>query len=252
MKALQEKGIDKSRLELIGRIAVIVAQDIKNPLGKLRMGIDFFTKTSQLSDKNAAFMLASMKSSLVTIDKILRELLDLANAEKIASRGENIHSVLDKALLLVRHELIQNEIAVVKDYCQAVPDVRMEREKIERILTNLFTNAVQAMPAGGTIQLKTYAQTLSRVGKRVGRRKDDVFKPGEKVVVIEVEDTGVGVPEEILGKAFEPFVTTKSASGGNGLGLAIAAWVMDLHQGTVEIENNPEGGARITLKFKAS
>lgn len=250
MKSLQNRVV-KSRLELIGRITVNVAHDICNPLDRLRTGIEYIHKTSQSSDKNLIFVLDSMKTSLETMDKVLRELLDLANTDKISPEAENIHSVLDEALHCVKNELVQNDIAVVKDYFHLTPPIRIERDKIKRILTHLFTNAIEAMPAGGTLQLKTSVQTLNKVGKRVGRRKDDVFRPGEKVVVIEAEDTGMGVPKEILKKAFEPFVTTKSASGGNGLGLAITAWVMDLHQGTVDIENNPEGGARVTLKFRA-
>ncbi len=246
-----EKFMDKDRLELIGRIAVSIAHDIKNPLGKLRMGIDYLHQSAaRASDKNTSFVLGSMKEAWETIDTILRELLDLANAQKIRARHENVNAVRDQALLLVKEELIQNDIAVVKDYGHEMPQVPMEGEKIERILANLFTNAIQAMPAGGTLQLKTYTETLARVGKRVGRRKEDVFKPGEKVVIVEVEDTGMGVPKEILKRAFQPFVTSKSASGGIGLGLAITAWIMDLHQGTAEIGNNPDGGAKVTLRFK--
>ena len=84
-----------------------------------------------------------------------------------------------------------------------------------------------------------------------GRRQlERDFKVGEKVVVAEIEDTGVGIPEANMDRIFDPFFTTKPLEQGTGLGLAVTEKIVQMHKASIDIENKPEGGVRVTLMFK--
>ena len=113
----------------------------------------------------------------------------------------------------------------------------MDRPKIEQVLIVLLTNAIHAMPKGGTLTVRT------------GARKADSHGGDGEAVVIEVDDSGHGIPEEQLPKLFEPFFTTKEIGKGTGLGLTVARKIVELHHGTLEIKNRPEGGVRATVTF---
>jgi signal transduction histidine kinase len=101
------------------------------------------------------------------------------------------------------------------------------------------------------LNIKVFSHVFEHVGDGVGRRGEDVFRLNERVVVIEIEDTGLGIPEEILSKVFDPFFTTKHDKGGTGLGLPIIKNIMDMHQGRIVIKNRELRGVNVTLTFRA-
>jgi two-component system NtrC family sensor kinase len=119
----------------------------------------------------------------------------------------------------------------------ALPPLLLDRTRIEHMFVNLFLNAMQAMPPGGTLTVRTFASDI-------GGESD--IPAG---VVVEVNDTGHGIMPEIAGKLFEPFFTTKPPGRGTGLGLAIVRQIMEIHGGSVRLSNREEGGARATLQF---
>jgi len=104
------------------------------------------------------------------------------------------------------------------------------------VLVNVFMNAIQAMPQGGTLTIRTAAAASAG---------------GAPAVTVEVDDTGPGIPEAYLTRVFEPFFTTKTAGQGTGLGLCVAEQIVQLHGGTVVLSNRPEGGARVTIVFNS-
>ncbi len=122
---------------------------------------------------------------------------------------------------------------------------------MEQVFVNIFLNAIQAMPEGGTLTIITYAKQLTEVGHNVGSRKADDFSIGETVVMAEVEDTGTGIPKNQLSEVFDPFFTTKSTGKGTGLGLTVTKKIIDLHRGMINIGNRKEGGTRVTTMLKA-
>jgi C4-dicarboxylate-specific signal transduction histidine kinase len=101
------------------------------------------------------------------------------------------------------------------------------------VLVNVFMNALQAMPQGGTLTVRIAAAGAGENGLH-GLR-------------VEVDDTGPGVPDACLIRVFDPFFTTKSAGQGTGLGLCVARQIIQLHGGTIELGNRAEGGARVTI-----
>jgi signal transduction histidine kinase len=126
----------------------------------------------------------------------------------------------------------------------------MNKEEMEQVFVNIFMNAIDAMPNGGRLTIKMYFKELNQVGDGVGRREIDNFKIGEKVVIIEVDDTGFGIPENMVAKLFEPFFTTKRDKGGTGLGLSIVRNIISQHRGSIKVVNNPNGGVKVVLMLK--
>ncbi|MGC9036744.1 MAG: sensor histidine kinase, partial [Verrucomicrobiia bacterium] len=124
--------------------------------------------------------------------------------------------------------------------------------RIEQVLVNLLLNAIHAMPSGGTLTVRTYARVVDPQEAMAGTQVWGLmrFDPGETVVTVEIDDTGTGIPPEILPRLFEPFCTSKKSSKGTGLGLAVSKKIMEMHGGTIEIFNRKEGGARARLTLK--
>ena len=151
--------------------------------------------------------------------------------------------------MLARGEFGQRKISVVEELTGDLPLVRLDAMKIEQALVNLFSNAAQAMGTGGRLTVRTSTRQVTGIGENVAY--SDRFRPGTRLVAIEILDTGPGIPEADLGKVFEPFFTTKPTGKGSGLGLTVTKTIVDLHGGEIEIENRPEGGVCVTLLFNA-
>jgi two-component system cell cycle sensor histidine kinase/response regulator CckA len=102
------------------------------------------------------------------------------------------------------------------------------------VLLNLLLNAIQAMPEGGSVRVETTAVTRQRPGLELA--------PEQLFVLIEVTDSGPGIPEDVREKIFEPFFTTKEGRGGTGLGLAVCSGIVKEHDGWIEVDAGPRGG----------
>ena len=147
-------------------------------------------------------------------------------------------NVIENSLALVRHQLNKQRVTVVREFDPALPPLLLDRPRVEHMFVNLFLNAMQAMPPGGTLTVRTFASDLCG---------SDSDAPAG--VMVEIDDTGHGIMPENLGKLFEPFFTTKPPGQGTGLGLAIVRRIMEIHGGSIRLSNRKEGGARATLQF---
>ena len=137
----------------------------------------------------------------------------------------------------------------MRELAADLPPVGLDKAKMEQVFINLFMNAIQAMPQGGILSVKTSARRL----KETGRPDESLgcFHDGEVVVVVEIQDTGVGIREEKLPRIFEPFFTTKPTGVGTGLGLPVTKQIIDLHGGIIQVGPGSLGGTRATVMLKA-
>ena len=250
LKAAQSQLIQAEKLESVGRLAAGVAHEVKNPLAIILQGINYLSKHLTTDGDNVVMALQDMDNAVKRADSVVRGLLDFSAANELSLNTEELNSVLEQSLLLVRHELARYHVNAVRELSERLPPVRLDRNKLEQVFVNIFLNAFHAMPEGGTLIIKTYAKQLTEIGHNGGSRKADHFRIGETVVMAEVEDTGTGIPEDQLAKIFDPFFTTKSTGKGTGLGLTVTKKIIELHAGTINIGNREEGGARVTIMFK--
>jgi signal transduction histidine kinase len=251
LKAAQQQLIQAEKMESMGTLAAGVAHEVKNPLAILMMGVSFLNKKLVGQDENVDLVLKEMRDAIGRADTITRGLLDFSASRQLAIKPEDMNGVVDETLRLVRHQLNENKITLVKQWGGALPRVRMDKNRIQQVFVNLFVNAIHAMPNGGTLTVRTFHKHLTETTHFEGSRKADHFWVGDSAVVTEVDDTGCGISEEHLAKIGDPFFTTKPTGIGTGLGLAVSRKIIELHGGTIDIKNRREGGVRVTIMLKA-
>ena len=247
LRTVQLELIEAEKMKLVGRLAAGVAHEVKNPLAIIRMGADYMAR-QQFDDKNMPIIIQEIRDAVERADNVVRGLLDFSAPKRLQLEPSDLNALVRHALLLIRGELAGNKFIVTECLDPNLPLVRMDAMKFEQVLVNVFTNAVHAMEGGGELTIRTSAHQITGVGENIGEL--GTFRPGDRVAVVEVLDTGHGVPEAELGKVFEPFFTKKPTGKGTGLGLTVTKSIIDLHAGAIDIRNRPEGGACVTIQLR--
>jgi PAS domain S-box-containing protein len=258
LKATQLQLIQTAKLESVGTLAAGVAHEVKNPLQIILMGVDYLAKNVSTDNQNIPAVLDDMRNAISRADRIVRGLLEFSAAYRPEVKDEDLNAIVDSSVALVRFEAARSHIEIKKLLADSLPPLKLDKTKIQQVFINIFMNAIHSMPQGGTLTVGTYIRRLTEIDYDVGDRNighmrvgDTVdFKVGEIAVVAEVEDTGTGIPEDKLAKIFDPFFTTKAAGKGTGLGLTVVKKIVELHGGSIDIRNRPEGGVIVTLVFK--
>ena len=232
LKETQSQLIQAEKMEVIGGLASGVAHEVKNPLATILYGANCLVNSIKTDDEKMRFVLENIQEAAERANVIITDLLDFSSLTKIQLQEENLNSIIEKSLQLIHHQFEKNNIEVIRELNLTIPEVKIDRNRIEQVLINLFLNAIYAMPKGGKLVVKSYSR-----------------KEGG-IVGIDVEDNGVGIPENKLTKIFDPFFTTRRSEGGVGLGLAVSKNIMDLHEGMITIGNNKDGGVKVTLLLK--
>jgi signal transduction histidine kinase len=251
LKAAQLQLIQAAKMESIGTLAAGVAHEVKNPLATITMGLNYLEKKASSEDKNTTMVLSEIRDAIGRADKITRGLLDFAAAHQLDVRAEDLNRILEQTLVLLRHEMNQQQIELATHFEPDLPRVGIEKNQIQQVLVNVFMNAIQAMGRGGKLRVRTSRRRLTQSLHEEGSRSSKQFFVGDMAVVVEIEDTGPGIPEENLAKIFDPFFTTKPTGVGTGLGLPVSKKIIELHGGTIDITNRPEGGVHVTIMLRA-
>ena len=266
LQAAQMRLIEAAKLESVGRLAAGVAHEVKNPLAVMQMGIDYLR--NDIKEEAGAEVIRDMEDAVNRADTVIRDLLDFSRrpgqsgegpkeargrdstaGKKLRMRRADLNEVIRRSLHLVRHELVNRNITLVEALDEGLPPFPMDAGKLQQVFINLFVNAAQAMGRDGRLGVRSYA---ARVGElvRAGKGVSDRFKPGDRVLVVEVEDTGPGIEESKVGRVFDPFFTTKPVGQGTGLGLSVSRTIVELHRGSIALGNRPGGGASAVIVFK--
>jgi len=221
----------------------------RSPLMMLLTGVKILSKRLADADEETRVLLQDMTDAVQRADKIIGGLLSYSRNRELDTAIVDLNATLEQSLLLVKHEIDKRHIVVVKDLADALPPVCLDEFKIQQVFVNLITNAVHAIGEEGEIRVRTGVETMQR-GKSIGLRSTDRFVPGERVVVVDIEDSGPGIPTEHLERVFDPFFTTKPTGVGTGLGLSVSRQIVEMHGGTIDLGNRETGGARVTTMFK--
>ncbi len=245
-----------AKMDSVGQLAAGVAHEVKNPLGVLLMGVEHLSE--HYSGKNGknrelAEMLHDMREAVQRANAAIRGLLDFSAPTQLEWKFEVINDLIKEALALVKHDLVKGHVKAVPLLSRALPQLKLDHNKMMQVFVNLFMNAVQAMPAGGTLTVRTFLKKLGEFSQRHAEppsSPDSVLN--QTLVVVEIDDTGSGVSKEKLARIFEPFFTTKANTRGTGLGLTVTREIVHLHGGAITIKNRPEGGVRVTLMFEVA
>ena len=225
---LEEQLQISEKMASIGLLAAGVAHEVNTPL----TGISSFTQIlleSANPDDPATQMLEKIERQTFRAAKIVNGLLNLARPAQVASGPCDLNAVINDVLSLLEHQFRTGRIQVRKELAPKTPTVQGIEHKLQQVFLNLFLNARDAMPKGGWLTIVT--------------RED------QNGAVVEVADTGSGIPAELLSRIYDPFFTTKDIGKGTGLGLSIAYGIVQEHAGTITCDSQLGQGTRFTIRL---
>jgi len=241
-----ESLAEADRLESVGRLAAGVAHEVKNPLTIIRLGVDYLAK--QFSQESNQEVLDKVRGAIDRAEHVIRDLLDFSRQKPFAPRPTNINDVIDNAIHLIKHEIDQRNIVIIRNGDDPMPPIFADPDRLVQVFINLLTNAAQAIGQGGSIEIVTRSICLSE--RDLEHAETSLLRIGEPVITVDIRDNGPGISTENEKKLFEPFFTTKPVGEGSGLGLAVSRSIVIMHRGSISISNRPEGGASALLMFR--
>jgi PAS domain S-box-containing protein len=252
LKGAQLQLIQAEKMQSVGRLAAGIAHEVKNPLAIIQMGLECLTRDGAGDPEVFAEVAHEMRDAVKRATAVVGGLLDFSSSDQLAFREADLNAAVESALRLVKHELITGKITAVRRLDRTLPPCQLDPVKVEQVFVNLFINACHAMPDGGHLTIRSYARgvTDEEAKGEAGDRSGARFWKNQRVAVVEVHDSGPGIPAADLAKIFDPFFTTKPTGKGTGLGLTVVRKIVDLHGGRIELLNHPEGGVLVTVVFK--
>jgi len=219
LASTQEALMQSEKLASMGQLAAGVAHEVNNPLGVVLMYthllLEETEKTMPIRED-----LAMIAEQADRCKKIVAGLLDFARQNKVLLQTTNVRELVDRSLRAVpSSELVRIEVhhTLEDPICECDPDQMIQ------VLTNLISNAIAAMPDGGTLGIETSGE--------------------EEQVCFRVSDTGIGIPRENMSRIFTPFFTTKKMGKGTGLGLAVTYGIVKMHRGDIRVKSNADPAA---------
>lgn len=228
----QRQLMQSSKLAAIGELAAGVAHEINNPVTTILSRASFLASDrAAISDRED---LEAIMTQAQRIAQIARGLLVFARPQALNVKPVPIGRAIETSLRSVQEALGAGQVSVQTSVAEDVPPVMADEGDLIRALENLFRNAIDAMPAGGTL--------------RIGAVLDG---PSGARVLLKIEDTGSGIAEEHLPRVFDPFFTTKEVGKGTGLGLSIVHGIVREHRGTITVESRVGQGARFDITLPA-
>jgi len=244
VRDLKERMRRSDRLATLGMIAAGIAHEVKNPLVGIRGAAQLMK--SELSSEDEAGS-AKGRSLIEYLDVILKEadrlnkvlegILDFTRVKPREMKAFNIHSIMDRALLLNEESARQSGIILSRLYDPSLPDVIGSQDQLIQVFLNIVKNAVEAMPGGGKLTVTTRMSDLFTSVQADGKK--------HRLMVVKITDTGPGIKQEHLQDIFTPFFTTKDR--GVGLGLALSYQIVQEHLGTIRVESQWNEGTTFSV-----
>jgi PAS domain S-box-containing protein len=236
VRHLEERLRRSDRLAAVGELAAALAHEIKNPLTSLLTFSRRLTRAFEDSDFREKFQTV-VPRELERINSIVEGLLELARPARLTFKPLRVPTLLERTVELYGTRIEAQRVKVERDYARDLPAIWVDQEALYQALVNLVTNALDAMPGGGVLVLRTgWSDSESVTTGRAG---------GGRRVAIEVEDSGVGIPPAVVDRVFNPFFSTKES--GTGLGLALTHKIIEDHGGSIDVRSTPGVGTTFRL-----
>jgi two-component system, NtrC family, sensor kinase len=233
LRQAQQQLVKSEKLAAIGQLTASIAHEINNPIAVIQGNLDLMRETLGEQALPVVAELKLLDQQVERMRLIVTQLLQYARPTEYAGYVEQLcaNRVMDECLVLVGHLLGKTRIEVVKEYASTVRPA-FNHQELQQVLLNLIINAIQAMPEGGRLTLRTGDW----------REHGDVCG-----VELEVQDTGPGLKQATRERLFRPFFTTKN--DGNGLGLWISQGLVERYGGTIEADDAPAVGALFRVRL---
>jgi PAS domain S-box-containing protein len=217
IEKLEEMAKRTEKFDAMGELAANIAHEIRNPLGSIELFSSLMLKDAQRpADRER---LRQIISSVKNVDGKIANLLLFTRRRDPLYKRINLHRILREVLHFSGQLIERGGICLSIDYARSDPYITGDPEMLKQVFLNILLNALQAMPDGGNLEIRTIVRDVD--------------------VEIRFADSGEGVQRENLRKLFEPFFSTREK--GSGLGLAIAHTIIDIHEGSIDVESSGRG-----------
>jgi two-component system sensor histidine kinase HydH len=247
---LQEEAARQERLAALGGMAAVLAHEIRNPLGAIK-GLAQFLGEKRTGDPTQTEMTQTIAGEAARLERLVNDLLTYARPRPAERRPLVLQPTLQEVMVLAQPAADAASVKIRVETDDELPRVMADPEQMKQLFGNLVLNAIQAMPNGGTLTVR--GKVISDFGSRISDSAiGHPLGDPQSAIIIEVEDTGSGIPEGDLPRIFEPFYTTRTK--GTGLGLAICKQIVEAHGGTIRVaQTSPKGTMfEVTLPLEAS
>ena len=217
------------RLSAIGRITAGVAHEVKNPLNSMRLWLENLKESLPQDGTASREAVRVLDNEIDRLDRVVKRFLDFSRPVEMHVEDTSMAEVINGVLSLARPQIERAKVRLNAQIASGLPDVRGDRELLGQAILNIVLNAIEAMTAGGDLRI-----LLERRGENA---------------LVQISDTGKGIPPEQKPKIFQLFFTTRK--GGSGLGLATAYRIVQLHNGSIDFDSEVGRGTtfRIELPF---
>lgn len=235
----QLKGAHSKRIAALEQFAGGVAHEIRNPLNSIGMTAQYLksifsqTKVKEEDIEEARELLGIVNDEIGQLKDITEQFLTLNRPKHLNLEPTQLNDLIDRVLAEFALSIKEPKIHVVKNYYAKLPDINVDQALIRQTFFNFVQNSIQAMSKGGSIYITTRLDE-----KGTGQR-----------VIVEIRDTGIGIPDDIQERIFDAYFTTKENEGGIGLGLALAHQIITAHHGEVLMKSKVGMGTEFTIDF---
>ena len=228
-KELELMLMQSDKLSAVGQLAAGIAHEINNPLGIILGFAQAAAK--KIKDSDALFLpIESIRREALRCKNLVENLLAFSRQSKTQMGEIDINETITNTLSIIEAQAKVKSVEIIKEL-DILPLLMGNQNQIQQVIINLCSNAIDAMPDGGKITVRTRSGPVGN----------------EKKIILEVEDNGSGIPEEVRGKMFNPFFTTKEVGKGTGLGLSLVYEIIQRHNGVIKVESDCGRGTTFTI-----
>jgi C4-dicarboxylate-specific signal transduction histidine kinase len=224
IKKMEEQIIHSEKLAAIGRLAAGIAHEIGNPLTSIFSFVQIL-KEMEEDDQFKKESLETISFHINRISEILKQLSGFTKMPVGESKLRSMNEIIETSINLIHYDKKAKDVLFVKELSPDLPDILVEANHLSQVFVNLMLNAVDAMPEGGTLTVRSFLSDGS--------------------VAVQFQDTGIGIEKDELNKIFDPFYTTKEK--GTGLGLAVSYNIIKKMNGTLSVESSKDKGTTFTI-----
>ncbi|TFG99305.1 MAG: hypothetical protein E4H14_20335 [Candidatus Thorarchaeota archaeon] len=228
IKKLEDDLTQKERLAVLGELGAGVDHEIRNPLSVVKASAYLLRITLDKPNSEVSEIIDTLEKESIKIEQIVDSLLRFAHPKVPIMVSVDLSNTTRDTLSEIK---IPDNVSIVTEFATKLPMIRADCGQLSIIITNIITNALQAMPKGGQLRISTTTDS-------------------SKWVILSIADTGIGIPSEDIEKLFQPLFTTKAQ--GIGLGLPITKVLVEGHNGVISVESELSKGTTVTIKFPIS